>query len=193
MNVSQRQLFFVIALVFVLCGVERLFVTESFTAHKQANTHTGSGLHRGVLNRAVKAQNDYSDCLGNLVGFEQALFQAATESRIDPKLLLAVMTVESECIISATSTKGAVGLMQILPSTARSVGEFNANQPKDNIRAGAKYLRELNNQFGSDLSLTLAAYNAGPTAVRKYRGVPPYRETKNYVNKVLKVYHGYKL
>jgi len=193
MNVSQKQLLSVIGSVFVLCGVERLFVTESFTAHKQSRAHTRSGLNREVYHGTDKAHKDYSDCLSNLVGFEQTLFQAATESRIDPKLLLAVMTVESECTLSATSTKGAVGLMQILPSTARSVGEFNANQPKDNIRAGAKYLRALNNQFGSDLSLTLAAYNAGPAAVRKYRGVPPYRETKNYVNKVLKVYHGYKL
>jgi len=117
--------------------------------------------------------------------------ESAIESRIDPFLLLAVMKVESGCVHTSTSRKGAVGLMQILPSTAKTVGHTNAHLPAENIRAGAKYLRVLKDRFGSNLELTLAAYNAGPAAVSKYRGVPPYRETKKYVQSVMKLYRAY--
>jgi len=187
MVISQRQVFLVVAVLCILAGVFRLYPSNSalVPANKTRIAKSSS------INK--QSRIDYNNCLSNLNGLEQALIQAAIESKIDPKLLLAVMTVESECSLDSISSRGAVGLMQILPSTAKGLGKFNAHYPKDNIRAGAMYLRELKDRFGPDLSLTLAAYNAGPTAVRKYGGIPPYRETKKYVAKVLEVYQGYKL
>jgi soluble lytic murein transglycosylase-like protein len=187
MVISQKQAFLTLAAACVFSGFFKLdFFQEQVSTVEKIKI---ASFHSSKEKQAI----DYAGCLSNLTGLEHALFQAASESRIDPKLLMAVMTVESECTQGPSSAKGAVGLMQILPSTAKSLGEFNAHRPKDNIRAGAKYLRELKDKFGEDLSLTLAAYNAGPTAVRRYRGVPPYKETRNYVAKVLKVYSGYKL
>lgn len=187
MLISERKYLIFIAAVVIICGCFRI-ISDDSPALSNSKTEIVKG-----KNKNSKSTVDYSECLANLNGLEQALIEAAIESKIDPKLLLAVMTVESECIRASTSSRGAVGLMQILPSTARGLGEFNAHYPEDNIRAGARYLRELKDRFGQDLSLTLAAYNAGPTAVKKYGGVPPYRETKNYVRKVLKVYSSYKL
>ena len=117
---------------------------------------------------------------------------AASETSIEPALIHAVITVESKHNPYATSSRGAYGLMQLMPSTARRFKVLNKNDPKQNILAGAKYLRELLNLFKGDLQLTLAAYNAGPAAVQKYGDrIPPYSETLNYVPKVLKYYRQY--
>lgn len=186
MLMSDRQYF---GLLIVICFVCGCFYISSDKQLSQVN-------HQRIVTKVEKKSPvgsvDYNECLANLNGLEQALIRAAIESNIDPKLLLAVMTVESECSLASTSNRGAVGLMQILPSTAKGMGQFNPYYPEDNIRAGAKYLRELKDRFGPDWSVTLAAYNAGPTAVKKYGGVPPYRETENYVKKVLEVYSSYK-
>jgi soluble lytic murein transglycosylase-like protein len=185
-----RKIIFAVAVFCVFSGLGRSAILLS----NQSNS-TGSLTYKQkkIAPLTVDGKADYAGCLANLNGLEKALIEAAIESKIDPKLLLAVMKVESGCATDSLSPRGAVGLMQILPSTASSLGKLNAHQPSENIRAGAKYLRELKNQFGPDLQLTLAAYNAGPTAVRKYKGIPPYKETRNYVAKVMKVYEGYKL
>ena len=125
------------------------------------------------------------ECVGN---FEHDLLQSALDAKIDPKLLLAVIHVESKCNLRAHSSSGAVGYVQILPSTAKFVGVNNPANARENIKAGARYLRVLQDQFKSNIRLSLAAYNAGPGAVRKYKGVPPFTETQAYVRKVLKVY-----
>jgi soluble lytic murein transglycosylase-like protein len=97
--------------------------------------------------------------------------------------------VESGFNPHAVSKKGAVGLMQLLPATARRYGVQNMNDPEQNIRAGAHYLRDLLARFDSNLELALAAYNAGEEAVERYgRHVPPFRETMSYVPSVMKVY-----
>ena len=189
MIISRRQAVGIVSAICIICGVFRLCSFNDAVETRKTKLVKQESLS---LRNSLKV-GDYKNCLANLNGFEQALIQAAGESKIDPMLILAVMTVESDCSLGTISSRGAVGLMQIMPSTAISVGNYNAHSPKDNIRAGAKYLRELKDRFGPDLSLTLAAYNAGPTAVRKYKGVPPYKETQNYVRKVLKVYQGYKL
>lgn len=114
--------------------------------------------------------------------------EAATKERLEPALLRALIRVESNFNHKATSRVGAKGLMQIMPFTAKELGNKKAldhRNPRANILAGTHYLRELINRFDGNLKLALAAYNAGPKAVEKYKGIPPYAETRAYVQKVL--------
>ena len=102
---------------------------------------------------------------------------------VDPLLVRALIQVESNYRPRARSHKGAMGLMQLMPSTAREYKVRNPYDPKANIEAGIKHLKSLIDRFGVELAL--AAYNAGPAAVQKFKGIPPYRETRNYVSKIL--------
>jgi soluble lytic murein transglycosylase-like protein len=122
--------------------------------------------------------------------FDAAIARAAREAFVHPELVRAVIVVESGFNPRAVSRRGAVGLMQLLPATARQYGAFNAFDPEQNIRAGAQYLSYLITRYGIEqLDLVLAAYNAGEAAVEKYgRHVPPYRETRAYVPNVMKMY-----
>ena len=109
---------------------------------------------------------------------------AASEFSIDPKLVEAVAWRESRFRQSARSPRGATGVMQLMPGTARDLG-VDAHDMAQNVRGGALYLRQMLGQFGGDVRLALAAYNAGPGAVRKHGGVPPYAETQAYVTAIL--------
>jgi soluble lytic murein transglycosylase-like protein len=108
---------------------------------------------------------------------------AAARHRVDPLLVHSVIQVESGYNKYAVSPKGAQGLMQLIPATARRYGVKNPFDPKENIEAGVKYLRDLQSMFGDD-RLALAAYNAGEGAVTRYGWIPPYSETQNYVYQV---------
>lgn len=116
----------------------------------------------------------------------------AREHSVDCALLQAMIAAESGFDPYAVSPKGAIGLMQLMPETARRYGVRNPYDPADNIRGGAKYLRDLMRKFNNDLSLTLAAYNAGEDAIVQYGNrIPPYRETLQYVPRVLTLYREY--
>ena len=104
---------------------------------------------------------------------------------VDPMVVRALIQVESKFRPTARSPKGAMGLMQLMPSTVREYNVRNPFEPKANIEAGIKHLKTLIDRFGSSLELALAAYNAGPGAVEKFNGVPPYRETRDYVTRIL--------
>ena len=123
--------------------------------------------------------------------FDDLIREESDRHGLDFGLLKAVIHAESGFNPNAVSHKGARGLMQLMPATAREVGVKNIFDPKQNIRGGARYLKWMMNRFDDDLKLSLAAYNAGPTTVDRMGGVPPYRETKNYVNRVLKLMRGY--
>jgi soluble lytic murein transglycosylase-like protein len=112
---------------------------------------------------------------------------AARKYKVDPKLVAAVAEVESNGNQDAVSSVGAIGVMQLMPDTAASLGVDPYNK-QQNIEGGAKYLRQMLDTFGGDLKKAVAAYNAGPGAVKDYGGVPPYKETQNYVSKVLDIY-----
>ena len=117
---------------------------------------------------------------------------AAVKHELDPNLLHAVIQAESAYDAKAISSAGAVGLMQLMPGTAKQYGVTNRNDPEQNINGGAKYLKFLLNLFDSNLKLAIAAYNAGENAVKKYKNsIPPYPETQHYVKKVLALYDKY--
>ena len=120
--------------------------------------------------------------------FKLHINQYARQYRIDKNLIKAVITAESCFRVKAQSNKGAQGLMQLIPATAKRFGVKNSFKPKQNIRGGTKYLRFLMDRFKGDLKKVIASYNAGEGAVTKYKGIPPYKETKQYVKNVLRVY-----
>jgi soluble lytic murein transglycosylase len=122
--------------------------------------------------------------------YDSLIFDTAQEQRVPPALVKAVIAAESHFNPQAVSPKGAQGLMQLMPATARDLGVRDPLEARDNVRGGARYLRRLMNRYG-DLSRTLAAYNAGPTAVDRYGGIPPYPETRQYVDRVLTYYRRY--
>lgn len=116
----------------------------------------------------------------------------ASVFRLDDSLVKAVIKVESNYNPNARSGKGAQGLMQLIPETARDMNVSNPFNPEENIRGGSRYLRLMLDQFGGNVELALAAYNAGPEAVRRHGGIPPYEETRNYVQRVKKYFRHYR-
>ncbi len=133
---------------------------------------------------------DYSasSSLSSNSSFETLIQRASQKHDVDADLVKAVIQNESAYDPSAVSSAGAMGLMQLMPATAASLGVEDPMDPEQNIEGGVKLLRELLNQFSGNLTNTLAAYNAGPGAVQQYGGIPPYQETQTYVNRVLSTY-----
>ncbi|WP_406676484.1 lytic transglycosylase domain-containing protein [Moorella sp. ACPs] len=118
-------------------------------------------------------------------GFKDLISRVAARYNLPAALLQGVVAVESGFNPRAVSAAGAMGLMQLMPATARALGVTDPFNPEANLDGGARYLRQLLDRFQGDLTLALAAYNAGPGAVKRYGGVPPYRETQAYIQKVL--------
>lgn len=121
---------------------------------------------------------------------DQAITMAAARHNVDPNLVRAVIKVESNFNSNAVSRKGAMGLMQLMPATARSLNVKNPFDPEQNVDAGVRHLKQLLESYGGDVNLTLAAYNAGSGAVARSAGVPHYAETQSYVRRITNLYYG---
>jgi soluble lytic murein transglycosylase-like protein len=121
---------------------------------------------------------------------DQAIVMAAARHNVDPNLVRAVVKVESNYNSNAVSRKGAMGLMQLMPSTARQLNVKNPFDPDQNVDAGVRHLKQLLESYNGDVNLTLAAYNAGSGAVARNAGIPHYAETQNYVRKITSLYYG---
>lgn len=122
-------------------------------------------------------------------GYGNIIKQAAEKFDLPDRLLSSIIQHESNFNSKAVSQAGAQGLMQLMPGTAKYLGVKNSFDPEQNITGGARYLRQMLNQFDGDIELALAAYNAGPGNVKKYGGIPPFKETQNYVKKVLNTFN----
>jgi soluble lytic murein transglycosylase-like protein len=132
-----------------------------------------------------KRQKKATGSVPDLIRHYAAIFN------LDDSLVRAVIKVESDYDPNALSSKGAQGLMQLIPGTARDMNVSDPFNPAQNICGGSRYLRLMLDQFGGNLEMALAAYNAGPSTVRRYGGVPPFDETRKYVKKVKKFYRHY--
>lgn len=124
--------------------------------------------------------------------FDTLIAKVALEHAVDPALVKAVIMAESGYNPNAVSKRGAKGLMQLMPRTAKALGVENCLDPEQNILGGVKYLRQLLDTFEGNVTLALAAYNAGRWTVKKHRGVPPFPATRHYIKKVLKYYDRFK-
>jgi soluble lytic murein transglycosylase-like protein len=121
---------------------------------------------------------------------DAAIEQAASRHNVDPNLVRSVIKVESNFNPNAVSRKGAMGLMQLMPQTARQLRVTNPFDPEQNVDAGVRHLKQLMESFGGDVKLTLAAYNAGAGAVARSSGIPHFSETRNYVRRITDLYYG---
>src|ERR1700682_343327 len=150
------------------------------SAASEVNTYLdGRAQTHQTLNRAFTAQD-----------IDAAIEQAAARHNVDPSLVRSVVKVESNFNPNAVSRKGAMGLMQLMPSTARQLKVRNPFDPEENVDAGVRHLKQLLESYGGDVKLTLAAYNAGSGAVARSAGIPHFAETQNYVRRITNLYYG---
>ena len=172
------------AMAAVLC------VTAATVGHAEVRVERLADGSLLMVNRAGAVPRRAAVSLRSRPEIDGLIETHAQRQSLDPALVRAVVDVESSYDPAARSGKGAMGLMQLMPATARSLQVDNPYDPEENLRGGTTYLRGLLDRFGGDLELALAGYNAGPAAVDRYRGLPPYPETHDYVDRVLRVFRG---
>lgn len=164
----------------------------AFASEPVSVTMPGYRARLAAAVRQVRQTENRAAAGGRPVATDALIAAVGRRYRIDPHLLASMMSAESAGNPGAVSNKGALGLMQVMPGTARSLGVRNPSQLLTNpvlaVTTGAAYLKKLQAQFGNNVPLVVAAYNAGPGAVVRYRGVPRYRETQGYVGRVMNGY-----
>src|ERR1700684_2583112 len=182
-----------------------LLVASAATAHPQIYTYVDADGQRHYTDvpdnnryrllilsprdRTASGERYDAMLLAKAGRYDSIIEKAATAASGDPNLLRAVIVVESGFNSRAVSKRGAMGLMQLMPATATRFGVSNPYDPKENVHAGARYLKFLMDRFGQNIRLALAAYNAGEEAVNRNGGqIPPFTETRAYVPRVLKIY-----
>jgi len=169
-------------------SVELPHLSHNYPLKNKENTHNHLSLKPSASDKNEHAQYKTPD---RRTGIEGLIFNESSKKGLDPHLVKAIIKAESNFNPNAESPKGAMGLMQLMPGTADLLGVENPFNPKQNIKGGTDYLKDLLRVF-KDKDLAIAAYNAGPGAVKKHGGIPPYSETQNYVKKVNEYYDNFK-
>ncbi|MCD6184878.1 MAG: lytic transglycosylase domain-containing protein [Deltaproteobacteria bacterium] len=199
-NLNYWISIFIVAGIFIFPGT-----TYNYTNHEAAGFTDNENEITASTNNAitqvpetVKLQSTCTDIQDELENkkhagpFDMLIFQAANQYQVEPALIKAIIMAESGYNPKALSKKGAQGLMQLMPRTAKWLGVADSFNPEHNINGGVKYFKQLLVRFNGDVELALAAYNAGSRYVRQYNGVPPFKATKFYIAKVFKYYDIYK-
>ncbi|MBQ6515685.1 lytic transglycosylase domain-containing protein [bacterium] len=174
-------------------ALRRINMIEQQFQSLMNNTQTQSvdGDFQQILNKKIECQKN-ADNKVSKTEINELITKYSNKNGLDENFVKAVINQESGFNPNAKSHCGAMGLMQLMPATAESLGVTDAYNAEQNIDGGTKYLKGLLDRYGNNKELALAAYNAGPNAVKKYGGIPPYAETQNYVKKVLSNYDNYK-
>lgn len=179
--------FFCIIVIFTLIGFPKSGI------HQKTDTILKSArpYKQGIIQDSSKNQYPGLKSSKKEHVFHDIIIEASVKHGVDPALVKAVIMAESGYNHKAISKKGAIGLMQLMPATAIDMGVEDLFDPEHNINAGVRYLKKLLRQFEGDISLALAAYNAGSSKVKRFQGVPPYKATKYYIKKVFEYYQYY--
>jgi hypothetical protein len=175
----------------------RIFTYTNKSGVRSYSDRVPSGIRYKVMKFDCFACNprstvDWTSIRLELKAYQDAINAAANKYRVDPALVRAVIHAESAFRPTAKSKKGALGLMQLMPGTAKDMGVMNALAPNQNIQGGVKYLAWLLEENRGNTTLATAAYNAGPAAVKRFNGIPPYEETQTYVKRVKILHDRYK-
>jgi len=173
-----------------IAAIENRF-GQTPTAASVALQTQKKGAFSALLSKAQHASGptaSNSSSAGSSSDIIKMIQLAAKKQGVDPKLAQAIARAESDYSPNVVSSAGAVGVMQLMPETAASLGVSDIHDPRQNIDGGVQYLKQMLTTFNGDVSMAVAAYNAGPQAVKNYNGVPPYSETQAYVQKVLSYY-----
>ena len=199
MDNYKRRLVLWIVLGVIISYIQSDYFSERQEVTQSADTKSVVVQEEGTSGPIVeKAGTERANSASSIIPkkkdelFHPIIDEVAYRNKIDPALVKAIIMAESGYNPRAISKKGAKGLMQLMPLTAKSYGVEDAFDPKNNIRAGVAYFRTLLNQFNGDERLALAAYNAGSKRVRQYKGVPPFEATRLYIEKVFAYYKTYK-
>jgi len=185
-NLSLTLLFLLVLVLPVQADIYR-YVDEDGVMHFTNTPTSSSKSYRIFLKEKPKVTRLYSS-----EKYDDLISDASERTGVAFPLLKAIIKAESDFDPHVVSKKGATGLMQIMPQNFETLGIQDPFDPWQNINAGARYFKQMYDRFKGKLALSLAAYNAGPTAVDRYKTIPPYEETEEYVRRVLKYYYNYK-
>jgi soluble lytic murein transglycosylase len=191
----MRLSFFFLCLFYIFAGA--FFPAESdadvfvYKDKQGVLTFTNVPTHQG-FRRVIRETNGNVEPFSSANGYEDLIQSVSERQQLDADLIRAVIRAESNFNSGARSNKGAMGLMQLMPDTARLHNVMDAYDPIDNIQGGVRHLKMLLGRYQGDLQLSLAAYNAGSQAVDRHGGIPPFIETRDYVRRVLQYYDTYR-